>query len=722
MDSNTSRYLAFEDFVIDTRRRTLMRDGVDLPISSRQFDLLLVLIRNEGRTLTHDELLDEVWAGTFVEQSNLKKGISGLRSVLGETPSSSAYIKTIPRKGYSFVSPVRAFDEEPQTVSVVATEIVVEEEIIDDGGAISDRPGNRARQLLITALIAGLLLIGAAAALRIWRSARPEASGFVADRIRIARVTDDGNCWDASISADGNFILCGRRLKDGWALTARQIAASSEIILVQPEKGNSFYSFRVSPDGGSVFYILNSATDDFRNGLYQIPFLGGAPRKIANNAAGHITVAPDGRSLAFVRIAGGESRIVVIGTDGTGERQVNVYGAGHRVWGLNYSPDGGSLLCSVRRQDADKMTGFVEELDLEGGSSRRIFESADSAVFSAAWLADRSAMILGLRDPATQDQQIWQFAVDSGSLFKVTNDPNSYRFPAINKAGTIILATQERMPATLIVADPRSDSRTSFTADEAKYSNVSWIPGGRIMFTSYESGGNAVWVMNTDGSGRRRLTDGNDKTELSPRLAGDGKTVVFNSARGGTHALWKVGLDGLGLDQITPNSPDMVWEGRILNDGESAVWQSQGADGNFLWLRRNAAEQRRVSEREIHIWDLSPDEKMIVAGIADSAGKGGIEIISLETGETVRRFDAVPEYILRWSPDGHIIYDTQIGGRMEVRRQSADGGNPKLIFERDGEINEILQSFDVEPGSGRIAYSISKLLVDAVTIRGADSK
>lgn len=73
METNIARYYEFGDFKLDSRRRILLKNGEKIPLSSRIFDLLLVVVQNEGRILEHNELLDAVWEGMFVEQSNLKK-------------------------------------------------------------------------------------------------------------------------------------------------------------------------------------------------------------------------------------------------------------------------------------------------------------------------------------------------------------------------------------------------------------------------------------------------------------------------------------------------------------------------------------------------------------------------------------------------------------------------------------------------------------------------
>jgi DNA-binding winged helix-turn-helix (wHTH) protein len=63
----------FGEFRLDARRRSLSKNGEKVPLPARNFDLLLFMVENGGRILEHDELLDKVWAGTFVEQATLKK-------------------------------------------------------------------------------------------------------------------------------------------------------------------------------------------------------------------------------------------------------------------------------------------------------------------------------------------------------------------------------------------------------------------------------------------------------------------------------------------------------------------------------------------------------------------------------------------------------------------------------------------------------------------------
>lgn len=719
------RFYEFGEFRLDTRRRVLMKGEAEVPISARNYDLLFALVTNEGRTISHDELLETVWEGAFVEQSNLKKGISALRQILGEDPNSARFIRTIPRRGYGFIAPVRRLGDDASTVSYVATEVVLEEEVFEDESDSKQLPPvsrrSYSRPLTIGLLIAAIVSLGAFAAYT-WRNRGQPKVSFAADRVRIARVTNNGNCWDASISADGNFIVCAVASRDGWSLAAKQVSVSSEVRLTPPEKGIVFWSFRVAPDGNSVYYILHDMKDTARDGLYQVPFLGGTPRKIADRASGHITISPDAKRLGYIRIVGNTSYVIVSDMDGQNESVVAEYGDGYRVWGLNFAPEGKSLLCSARFQSDEKLTGFVEEIALADGHRSTVVPPQPNVVLNAAWTPDRSSVIVAIRDSYSYNSQVWRYSAADGEMRRVTNDLNSYRFPFINLAGTVISTSQERAAMTLSIRDERAGTDHSLGGDQNRYSNASWTPDGRIVFTSFEDGSDAVWIINADGSGKRRITDGRDGVELFPRVSGDGRSIVFSSRRSGTKSLWKIGIDGLGLAQLTANSADQVLEGELLLDNETLIGETQGKDGNHLWIRRPGGQPVRIGEADLTVWDVSPDEKLIAYEGEGADGKREIVVKSVGTGEVLKRFAVDPGFILRWTDDATFVYDRQIEGRAEVLSQRLDAQWPRLIFEQPLDLNETLYSFALERSTGRIASTRGRLMVDAVTIKADESR
>src|SRR5215469_2146644 len=97
----------FGHFTLDPAERVLSCEGKPLSLTPKAFDTLLYLVRNPGRMLTKDELLKQVWPGTFVEEVNLAVNISTLRKTLGESPQDPRYIATVQGRGYRFVADVR---------------------------------------------------------------------------------------------------------------------------------------------------------------------------------------------------------------------------------------------------------------------------------------------------------------------------------------------------------------------------------------------------------------------------------------------------------------------------------------------------------------------------------------------------------------------------------------------------------------------------------------
>src|SRR6202040_98245 len=92
--------LKFGRFQVLPHRREFVSEGVPVPLGSRAFDVLMVLIEAGGELVTKDEILSRGWPEMVVEEHSLQFYISGLRKVLGED---RGFIKTISGRGYRFV-------------------------------------------------------------------------------------------------------------------------------------------------------------------------------------------------------------------------------------------------------------------------------------------------------------------------------------------------------------------------------------------------------------------------------------------------------------------------------------------------------------------------------------------------------------------------------------------------------------------------------------------
>lgn len=106
----------FGPFRLNPQKRILLRDGEVVALTPKALEILLALVENHGEVLVKEELMQDIWPDTIVEEGNLNRNISTLRKVLGESPNDHRYIVTVPGRGYQFVAEVHDVLEEHSSV------------------------------------------------------------------------------------------------------------------------------------------------------------------------------------------------------------------------------------------------------------------------------------------------------------------------------------------------------------------------------------------------------------------------------------------------------------------------------------------------------------------------------------------------------------------------------------------------------------------------------
>ncbi|MBI4468269.1 MAG: tetratricopeptide repeat protein [Acidobacteria bacterium] len=127
----------------------MLRGGEPIPLMSKVFDTLQVLVENSGRVMEKDELLQALWPDTIVEEHNLTQNVSALRKALGETPNEGRYIVTIPGRGYRFIAGVREVRDEGTDLVVLehSRSRVVMEEREENGEAVESENGKTENEI-----------------------------------------------------------------------------------------------------------------------------------------------------------------------------------------------------------------------------------------------------------------------------------------------------------------------------------------------------------------------------------------------------------------------------------------------------------------------------------------------------------------------------------------------------------------------------------------------
>ena len=104
MSLTTNGIYRFDEFELDPNSRTFSRDGMQIPLYPKSFEILIYLVTHPGRVVTKEEIFRAVWPESFVEEGNLARQVSSLRKALGDRADC---IVTVPGRGYQFAASVR---------------------------------------------------------------------------------------------------------------------------------------------------------------------------------------------------------------------------------------------------------------------------------------------------------------------------------------------------------------------------------------------------------------------------------------------------------------------------------------------------------------------------------------------------------------------------------------------------------------------------------------
>jgi two-component system KDP operon response regulator KdpE len=101
--SETQNMIEAGDFRIDLAARRMNVNGREIHLTPKEFELLVYLMRNAGKVITHRTLLAAVWGGNYTEQTEyLRVFIGQLRKKIESDAAHPRYILTEPWIGYRF--------------------------------------------------------------------------------------------------------------------------------------------------------------------------------------------------------------------------------------------------------------------------------------------------------------------------------------------------------------------------------------------------------------------------------------------------------------------------------------------------------------------------------------------------------------------------------------------------------------------------------------------
>ena len=117
-DVETPVVYRFGEFTLDTGRAALFRGDDEIRLRPQSFEVLRHLAANHGRIVTKEELLEEVWRGRAVTDDSLTQCLIDVRRAIGD--EERTVVRTVPRRGYIFESPVSSGEEKSASGPVAA--------------------------------------------------------------------------------------------------------------------------------------------------------------------------------------------------------------------------------------------------------------------------------------------------------------------------------------------------------------------------------------------------------------------------------------------------------------------------------------------------------------------------------------------------------------------------------------------------------------------------
>jgi len=728
----------FDEFRLDAAKRQLLRAGEVVPLYSKAFDLLMLLVHSSGRDLSKDEILESIWPGQILEESNLTVNISAVRKALGETASQPRFLVTIPGRGYRFVANVReqAGGEEAALLiqSETISQITIEEEAEDAGpespyateNLLLPKPAKplwrRPSTLAVVSLIAVALVAGGVLLLR--REQQARAAGRRFRQPRLTQLTNDGRVVNAAISPDGKFFVFAAADRDLMSLRLGSINGEAPIEL-RPPANVGYRGITFAADGGSIYYTAAEGNQN-KVALYRLPLLGRIPVKLRDDFVSYFAVSPDNKSIAIVKgnDATRTASLVLSNLDGTNERELVHLPYGRGLFGRNisWSPDG-SLLGMGLSTDESGTQGAIYILPAEGGELRALTTPHWRDIERTAWLKDNGGLVMiGASQDTQEGRQVWLIDYPSGDFRRITNDLNSYDVGlSVTSDSNNVLLVQHQQITNVWVAPAEDFSKQKQITFGAINRNdgglgIDWAAQNKIVYTSRIANSTTIWIMDADGANARALTPPG-RSDNTPSVTGDGRFIVFQSNRSGGDEIWRTDIDGANPKQLTACGKNI--QPNASPDGKWVVYRSGcDADGALWRVSIEGGAPTRITEQAGSWPWVSPDSKWVACEYA-AAGKTQLAVIPIEGGPPAKVFEIPPlanfRFGIRWSPDGKSVTYRDWG--KGLWRQPLEGGTAQRL---QGLPDEKLYSYGWSRDGKLFAFTRGVEIRDVVLISNSN--
>ena len=555
-------------------------------------------------------------------------------------------------------------------------------------GAVS-RPPARSRRLaggivvamvIVAALAGGYMVLG--------RKAAAGARGApAAPDLKMSVLMSRDDIEEFVIASDGRYLAYVTSAEEKFGLNVRQVRTGGDVRILPPQefpiRGVGF-----SPDGDYVYYLNQDPASPSYSALFQVPSLGGNPRKIFFDIDSAAAFSPDATQACFRRgMPNIQSDTLVIGDVASGKDRelLRVKVPEGFVSAPSWSPDGKRVAVAVQSVQGG-IRAKIAVIEVDSGRRDSLGSESFSGLSSVAWLPDGKSLIVSGTRGVEAAPQIYRVSYPSGEIRRLTNDLNGYGGLSLASSGRSI-AAMRRTDISNVWIVPADGSKgaqpiTSATGPSGSSRDPENLPGGGVVFSLTEGDKASLSRAADDGSDRRQLVT-SGLFNFGPRYS-DRTGIVFTQfAESITPHVWRVDVDGGGARQLTDGPGeflvDLTRDGTLAliakTDDPSSVWSLDPVAGG--------ASKRLATGTTGDAGTFSPDGKRIrYADFTEIQGRLMTRSIVIPSGggDPIARIQAPPgAENLTWHPDSVSLTYADRNKGWNVMRVPIAGGEPTQL-------------------------------------------
>lgn len=691
-------FYCFDEYRLDAQSRVLYRGDELIRLEPKILDMLLFLVERHGLVVSKDELMKNIWPGSIVEETAIRRNISLMRSALDATDM-DRFIETLPRQGYRLRVAVhvesadatqgkagskgKPVSDERTTASSQPAKLVESLSLSVPLQAKPIAPASvlRKRTLLLWINLFMALLIAGALLFHFW--IQPEWNQPEFTSKQLTTNAEGLPIVAAAISPNGNMIAFADEtqlfVSDTRTIERHPLPLPGEVV-------PSFLDWM--PD--NIHLLVSSINPNTQeSALWSVPILGGTPELLLRDV--HMaSVSMDGERIVFVR-------------------------NGNQLWLANSNGTNAKLFAtapanksfSTRPQFSADRHYVVDKL-LSADSSGSRIESRNVDTGAVSVLYDSSLPIPDFRLTVNNELLISQqpgrtsnssqllattIHLDSGmhSMMRVVaSSPDGLQaIFSTTRDGQVLLTVISRFYSAVYVADLLNDGTAianarRLTLNDSHSLPMGWIAGShKVLMFSNRSGHFGIFQQAVDSADARALvTDEHDY--VRPVVTADKKWLFYfmtqdvsKQAPGMKTTLMRQSLDG-SMAQPVDTKADFYRSLRCATSVDKCVIAEHDDHATIFYafdaIKGRGAELGRIDwvpQTNAFYWDLSHDGTRI-AYIDSDKGPNDIGIMTL-TGQPavikqlhLNGYDAFAT--LYWDAMGKGFYVSSYGNGGEVVR------------------------------------------------------